>query len=49
MGNRIRDLPLTDKEERLIEYIRDVPYGEILVITHDGEPVRVETTEKKKL
>ncbi len=43
-------MELTEKERKLIEYLRKIPFGEVLVIMHDGEPVRVEKAlEKVKL
>ena len=43
-------LELTDKERKLIEYLRNIPFGEATVIMHEGQPVRVEKAlEKTKL
>ena len=41
---------LDDKERRLIEFIRRLGYGEIVIKVQDGLPVLVErVTEKVKL
>ncbi len=38
---------LTAKESRLIKEIRKVPFGEIVVIMHDYQPVRIERVREK--
>ena len=38
---------LTPKEVRLIEEIRKTPFGEIVVIMHDGQPRRIERVREK--
>lgn len=35
-----------DKEEKLIQLIRDIKFGEIKVIIQDGAPIRVEEIKK---
>ena len=41
---------LHEKEKRLLEFIRRLGYGEILIKVQDGLPVMIEkTTEKVKL
>lgn len=34
-------------EERLLEYLRTIRYGEVTVKVHDGIPVMVVETQKK--
>lgn len=42
--------PLREKEKRLIEFIRQLGYGEIVIKVQDGLPVMVEkATEKVRL
>lgn len=42
--------PLHEKEKRLIEFIRQLGYGEIVIKVQDGLPVMVEkATEKVRL
>ncbi len=44
------ELVLTEKERKLIEYLRTLPFGEATVVMHNGQPDRVEkVTEKIKL
>ena len=38
---------LRDKERKLIEYLRNLPFGEVTVIMHNGEPDRVENIKEK--
>ena len=38
---------LTPKEVRLIEELRKTPFGEILIIMHDGQPRRIERVREK--
>jgi len=41
---------LTVKEIRLIKFIRnDLPFGKCCLITHNGEPQRVEDIRKMKI
>lgn len=41
---------LSPKEVSLIRQLRQVPYGEIVIVMHDGQPDRIERgIEKKKL
>lgn len=41
---------LDDKERRLLEFIRQLGYGEVVIKVQDGLPVMVErATEKVKL
>lgn len=40
-------LEVTEKERKLIEYLRGIPFGEALVIMHNGEPDRVEKAKEK--
>ncbi|MDR0862624.1 MAG: DUF2292 domain-containing protein [Oscillospiraceae bacterium] len=43
-------LSVTEKEKNLIEYTRNIEWGEIHVFVQNGEPVRVEkTTTSTKL
>jgi len=48
--NRQEQQKLHEKERRLLEFIRRLGYGEILIKVQDGLPVMVErATEKIKL
>ncbi len=40
-------MELTEKERKLIEYLRKIPFGEVLVIMHQGEPDRIEKIKEK--
>ncbi len=41
---------LHEKEQKLIEYIRELQYGEVTIKVQDGLPVMIEkATEKVKL
>lgn len=45
-----REKELHEKEEKLIEFIRQLRYGELTIKVQDGLPVMVErATEKVKL
>ncbi len=37
---------ISEKEEKLLEIIKDVKYGEIKIIIQDGLPIRVEELKK---
>ena len=37
---------LTEKEKKLIELLRQIPFGEVHVHMADGQPVRVEEIKK---
>ena len=39
-------IELSDKEHSLIEYLRQVPYGEVVIIMHNRQPVRIERTKE---
>ena len=42
-----KDNPIpTEKEERLIELIRDLGYGEVRIFVADGQPVRAEEVKR---
>ncbi len=38
---------LTPKEARLIEELRKTPFGEIVIIMHEGEPRRIQRVIEK--
>lgn len=40
-------MALTEKERHLIQYMRQFPFGEFMVIKHDGEPRRIERALEK--
>ena len=40
-------MDVTEKERRLIENMRKVPFGQFTVIMHDGEPRRIERALEK--
>ena len=40
---------VTDKEEKLIEEIRKIPFGQVVVYMQEGQPVRIEIKESVKL
>ena len=42
LTNGKTSLTLSDKEQRLIEAIRELPYGEMRLVMHQGEPDRIE-------
>jgi len=33
---------LTKKENSLIEKLREIPYGQVIIIMKNGEPIRIE-------
>lgn len=37
---------LTEKEKRLIEILREIKYGEIVILVQDRQPVRIEEVKK---
>ena len=39
-------LTKNDPERRLLEYIRELPFGEIKIIVQNGKPVRIEEIRK---
>ena len=39
-------IKLNEKEERLIQIIRDLNFGEIKIIVQDGNPIRIEEMKK---
>jgi len=47
MEQPLVDLTVTKKEEaNLLALIREIKYGELRVIIHDGKPIRVEDIRK---
>lgn len=40
------DVPLTKEEEKLIEEIRKIDFGEARVVITDGKPTRIEEIKK---
>lgn len=38
--------PLTDKEEKLIQLIRELKFGEVHIYVADSQPVRAEEIKK---
>lgn len=47
MEQPLVDLSVTRKEEaNLLALIREIKYGELRVIIHDGKPIRVEDIRK---
>ena len=40
-------LEVTEKERKLIEYLRKIPYGEVTIFLHDSEPVKIEIAKEK--
>ena len=40
---------LTDKERKVIDALRENPWGEVVVIMVDGQPNRIDITSKVKL
>ena len=43
-------IKVTNKEADLVRFIREeMPYGECLLITHNGQPARVEHIAPKKI
>lgn len=49
MDERLRraDMELHEKEERLIEFIRELQFGEVTIKVQDGLPVMVEKAKEK--
>jgi len=39
-------IELSDKELRLIEELRKIKYGELVVFLQDGQPIRIEKAIK---
>lgn len=37
---------LSDKEKKLIELLREIKYGEVVIFIQDGKPVRIEETKR---
>ncbi|MCR4432099.1 MAG: YezD family protein [Tepidanaerobacteraceae bacterium] len=37
---------LTDKEKRLLSFLREINYGEIKIFIQDKQPVRIEEIKK---
>jgi Uncharacterized small protein (DUF2292). len=47
---KTKNIPVSEKEEKLLELIRAVKFGEIKVFIQESEPIRVEKiTESIKL
>ena len=43
-------LELTEKEQRLIEKLREISYGQVVIYMQENQPVRIDRiTESKKL
>ncbi len=43
-------LEVTEKERKLIERLRKIPYGDITIVMHQGKPVRIlKGVEKEEL
>ena len=46
----VSNMDLTEKEQHLIEEIRQIPFGEVVIFLQDNQPVRIEKgIESKKL
>ncbi|MFV0516665.1 MAG: DUF2292 domain-containing protein [Aminipila sp.] len=41
-----RPASISEKEEKLLEVIREVGFGEIKIIIHNGLPIRIEELKK---
>ncbi|MFZ7103929.1 MAG: DUF2292 domain-containing protein [Peptococcaceae bacterium] len=41
-----KNMDLSEKEEKLIQLIRSIPYGEIKIFIQDNQPIRVEEIKK---
>ena len=39
-------IKLNEKERNLIEYLRQVAYGEVIIFMQDNEPVRIEKVKE---
>ncbi len=37
---------LTEKEKRIIRILREINYGEIIIVVQDKQPVRIEEVKK---
>ncbi len=46
MDNKKITYELYDKEIKLIEYCRDVKYGQVVIFLENGQPVRIEEVKK---
>ena len=38
--------PLSDQEEKIVQMIRELGYGELRILVTDGKPVRVEEIKR---
>ncbi len=43
---RVKSKDMSEKEQRLLDIIRQMDYGEVRVIVTDGKPTRVEEIKK---
>ena len=41
-----RPMPVTEKEQKLIELLREIRFGDLHLYVADGQPVRVEEVRK---
>ena len=45
-----RLVKITDKQRELLRFIKEeMPYGQCVLITHEGQPQRVEQINKRKI
>ena len=50
LTQELKEYMLSPKEHNLILELRELPYGEVVIVMHDGQPDRIERgIEKKKL
>lgn len=40
------DIILSEKERNLIEALRAIPYGEVIIFIQDSQPVRIERVKE---
>lgn len=42
----LSSVPLTEKEKKLIQLLREIRFGEVHLYMADGQPVRIEEVKK---
>ena len=40
------DIMVTEREQRLIELLRETGYGQVVIFLEQGEPIRIELIKK---
>lgn len=46
MEEKLLDIQVTPREKEILDYVRDLEYGEVTVFVQNGKPIRLEEIKK---